>query len=230
MITGLLGRKIGMTHYFGDEGSFVPVTVLEIGPCVVTQVKNAATDGYESVQVGFGYARQLNRPKRGHLGDNGNLRHLREFNTTDLAEHQTGQRLDVTEFRPGEYVHISGVTKGRGFQGVVRRHGYHGGPRTHGQGDRLRAGGSIGAGTYPGRVFKGKAMPGHMGASRVTTRNLRVERVDVERNLLLVRGSVPGAPKGLLEIRHAELDEAKLPPRAAGVPAASGQPAGGQQS
>ena len=216
MITGLLGRKIGMTHYFGDEGRVVPVTVIEVGPCVVTQVKNALTDGYESVQVGFGHARQLNQPKRGHLGDNGNLRHLREFKTTDLAEHQVGQRLDVTEFRPGEYVHVSGVTKGRGFQGVVRRYGFGGGPRTHGQGDRLRAVGSIGAGTYPGRVFKGKEMPGHMGAKRVTTRNLRVEKVDAERNLLLIRGAVPGAPKGLLEVKHAQLDETKLPPRAAG--------------
>ena len=213
-----------MTHYFGDEGRFVPVTVLEVGPCVVTQVKNALKDGYESVQVGFGYVRQLNQPKRGHLRGNGNLRHLREFKSTDLAQHEVGQRLDVTEFRPGEYVNVSGLTKGRGFQGVVRRYGFGGGPRTHGQGDRLRAVGSIGAGTYPGRVFKGKEMPGHMGASRITTRNLRVEKVDAERNLLLVRGSVPGARKGLLEVKHAELDEGKLPPRVEGASA------GGRQS
>ena len=212
-----------MTHYFGDEGRFVPVTVLEVGPCVVTQVKNAVKDGYESVQVGFGYARQLNQPKRGHLRGNGNLRHLREFKSTDLAQHEVGQRLDVTEFRPGEYVNVSGLTKGRGFQGVVRRYGFGGGPRTHGQGDRLRAVGSIGAGTYPGRVFKGKEMPGHMGASRITTRNLRVEKVDAERNLLLVRGSVPGAPKGLLEVKHAELDEGKLPPRVEGASAGERQ-------
>ena len=213
-----------MTHYFGDEGRFVPVTVLEVGPCVVTQVKNALKDGYESVQVGFGYVRQLNQPKRGHLRGNGNLRHLRAFKSTDLAQHEVGQRLDVTEFRPGEYVNVSGLTKGRGFQGVVRRYGFGGGPRTHGQGDRLRAVGSIGAGTYPGRVFKGKEMPGHMGASRITTRNLRVEKVDAERNLLLVRGSVPGARKGLLEVKHAELDEGKLPPRVEGASA------GGRQS
>ena len=213
MITGLLGTKVGMTHYFGDEGRLVPVTVLRIGPCVVTQVRTQANDGYEAVQLGYGGAKQVNRPKRGHLGDLGNLRHLREFPTTDLAVHRVGQQFDVTEFRPGELVDVTGTSKGKGFQGVVRRHNYSGGPKTHGQKDRHRAIGSIGAGTYPGRVVKGKPMPGHMGNERVTVRNIRVERVLVGQGLLLVRGAVPGAPNSLVTVRHTELDEAKLPPR-----------------
>jgi large subunit ribosomal protein L3 len=213
MISGLLGRKIGMTHYFGGEGRLVPVTVLEIGPCVITQLKTAPTDGYEAVQLGFGQAKHVNRPSRGHLKDAGDLRHLREFTATDVSAHQRGDRLDVTEFRPGELVDVIATSKGRGFQGVVKRYGFAGGPKTHGQGDRHRAPGSIGAGTFPGRVWKGKTMPGRMGGDRVTVRNLRVERVDLERNLLLVRGAVPGATKGLLMVRHAELDESKLPPR-----------------
>ena len=202
-----------MTHYFGGEGRFVPVTVLEIGPCVITQLKTAPTDGYEAVQLGFGQAKHVNRPSRGHLKDAGDLRHLREFTATDVSAHQRGDRLDVTEFRPGELVDVIATSKGRGFQGVVKRYGFAGGPKTHGQGDRHRAPGSIGAGTFPGRVWKGKTMPGRMGGDRVTVRNLRVERVDLERNLLLVRGAVPGATKGLLMVRHVELDESKLPPR-----------------
>ena len=219
MITGLLGTKVGMTHYFGDEGRLVPVTVLRIGPCVVTQVRTQANDGYEAVQLGYGGAKQVNRPKRGHLGDLGNLRHLREFPTTDLAVHRVGQQFDVTEFRPGELVDVTGTSKGKGFQGVVRRHNYGGGPKTHGQKDRHRAIGSIGAGTYPGRVVKGKPMPGHMGNERVTVRNIRVEHVLAGQGLLLVRGAVPGAPNSLVTVRHTELDEAKLPPRVE-VPAA----------
>lgn len=213
MISGLLGKKIGMTHYFGGEAQLVPVTVLEVGPCVVTQVKTTLSDGYDAVQVGFGHAKQLTKPKRGHLKDSGDLRHLREFKASDMTAHQVGERLDVSEFRPGEFVDVIGTSKGKGFQGVVRRHGYAGGPKTHGQGDRQRSPGSIGAGTFPGRVFKGKAMPGRMGGKRITVQHLRVEKVDVERNLLLLRGAVPGAPNGLLAVRHQEMDEAKLPPR-----------------
>ena len=216
-----------MTHYFSGDAQLVPVTVLEVGPCVVTQVKTVSSDGYDAVQVGFGHAKQLTKPKRGHLKDAGDLRHLREFKATDMTAHQVGERLDVSEFRPGEYVDVTANSKGRGFQGVVRRHGYAGGPKSHGQGDRHRSPGSIGAGTFPGRVFKGKAMPGRMGGKRVTVQRLRVERVDVERNLLLIRGAVPGAPNGLLAVRHIELDESKLPPRvdiAPHAPAYSRQP------
>ncbi len=224
MISGLMGRKIGMTHYFGGEGRLVPVTVLEVGPCIITQLKTETTDGYEAVQLGFGHAKQVSRPARGHLKDSGDLRHLREVKATDVSSHQRGERLDVSEFRPGELVDVIATSKGRGFQGVVKRYGFAGGPKTHGQGDRHRAPGSIGAGTYPGRVWKGKTMPGRMGGDRVTVRNLRVERVDLERNLLLVRGAVPGARKGLLMVRHVELDESKLPPRAEAGPAIDAAP------
>ena len=213
MITGLLGKKIGMTHYFSSEAEVVPVTVVEVGPCIVTQVKTVLSDGYDAIQVGYGRAKQLTKPKKGHLKSNGDLKYLREFSSTDFSQHTVGEELRANEFRPGEYVDITATSKGRGFQGVVRRHGYGGGPKTHGQGDRQRSPGSIGAGTYPGRVFKGKAMPGRMGGKQVTVKKLRIERVDLDRNLLLVRGAIPGSTNGFLVVRHTELDESKLPPR-----------------
>ncbi len=214
MITGLLGKKIGMTHYFAADAEVVPVTVVEIGPCVVTQLKTTSSDGYDAVQIGYGHAKQLTKPQKGHLKANGNLKHLREFPSTDFSKHVVGEKLTVDEFRPGEYVDVTSTSKGRGFQGVVRRHGYAGGPKTHGQGDRQRSPGSIGGGTSPGRVFKGKAMPGRMGGKQVTVRKLRVERVDVDQNLILIRGAIPGSTNGFLVVRHSELDESKLPPRA----------------
>ncbi|MEX2599212.1 MAG: 50S ribosomal protein L3 [Dehalococcoidia bacterium] len=210
MIEGLLGKKIGMTHLFGEESTVVPVTVLEVGPCVVTQVRTETRDGYQAVQLGFGQAKQLNKPSEGHLKASGDrVRHLREFSAPDPSEYSVGQRLDVSEFKEGDLVDIVATTKGRGFQGAMKRHNYSGGPKTHGQGDRGRAVGSIGAGTFPGRVLKGKTMPGHMGDVRRTSRNLRVEKVDVERNLLLVRGSVGGARHGLIMVRHAQGAEAR---------------------
>ena len=200
---GLLGVKIGMTHLFEEGGRVVLVTVIQAGPCVVTQLRTNSSDGYEAVQVGYGEARQLNKPKQGHLKELGRLRHLREFRTDDPAAYQVGQKLDVGLFQEGELVRVTSRSKGRGFQGVVRRHGFHGGPKTHGQKDRHRAPGSIGATTYPGRVIKGQKMPGHMGSRRVTSLGLRVERVDADRNLLLLRGAVPGARNQLLVVRHA---------------------------
>ena len=205
MIAGLLGRKIGMTHLFGADSQVVPVTVLEIGPCIVTQVRTAARDKYDAVQIGFGAAKQLNQPARGHLKRSGaQVRHLREFSTTDASELEVGQTLTVAQFQEGDLVDIASTTKGRGFQGVMKRHGFSGGPKTHGQSDRARAPGSIGAGTYPGRVVKGKRMPGHMGNRRVTARKLRVEKVDAERNLLIVRGAVPGARRTLVAVSYAK--------------------------
>ncbi len=200
---GLLGKKIGMTHLFEEGGRIVPVTVIQAGPCVVTQLRTHSSDGYEAVQVGYGEARQLNKPKLGHLKELGRLRHLREFRTDDPAAYQVGQQLDVALFQEGQVVNVTSRSKGRGFQGTVRRHGFHGGPKTHGQKDRHRAPGSIGATTYPGRVVKGKKMAGHMGNRRVTVLGLRVERVDADRNLLLIRGAVPGARNQLLMVRHA---------------------------
>jgi large subunit ribosomal protein L3 len=206
VIEGLLGRKIGMTQVFGPTGEAIPVTVLEVGPCVVTQVRTPDRDGYSAVQIGFGEARpkSLNKPEKGHLAGAGRLlSHLREFPAENIDDHQIGQVLTVEEFQPGELVDVTGTSKGRGFQGVMRRHNFRGGPRTHGQSDRPRAPGSIGAGTDPGRVWKGTRMAGRMGNRRVTTQNLQVVEVLTDRNVLLVRGSVPGAKNGLVMVGRA---------------------------
>jgi large subunit ribosomal protein L3 len=201
---GLLGKKVGMTHLFGERGRIVPVTVIQAGPCVVTQLRTLPLDGYQAVQVGYGEARQLTKPKLGHLKGLGKLRHLREFRTGDPSSYEVGQKLDVTLFEEGEVVNVTSRSKGRGFQGTVRRHGFAGGPKTHGQKDRHRAPGSIGGTTFPGRVMKGKKMAGHMGNRQVTVRGLKVERVDTDRNLLLIRGAVPGARNQLLSVRSAK--------------------------
>ena len=211
MVDGLLGKKLGMTQVFDERGEVVPVTVISAGPCVVTQVRTKERDGYEAVQLGYGESRRLSKPERGHLkaaqadGADGELllRHLREVTARDTDTVQVGQRVTVGIFKPGDVIDISGVSKGKGFQGVVRRHGFRGGPKTHGQSDRWRAPGSNGADTTPGHVFKGTRMAGRMGNERVTVQNLRVVQVDEDRNLLVVRGSVPGANEGLLMIRRA---------------------------
>ena len=201
MIQGMLGKKIGMTQIFEQDGMVVPVTVVQAGPCTVTQIRTAEKDGYEAVQLGYSQVKRLNKPLRGHLGRTGLYRHLRELPTDGLEGLQVGQQVNVELFQAGEKVDVIGTSKGRGFQGAMKRHGFHGGPRTHGQSDRARAPGSIGAGTDPARVLKGKKMAGHMGNVRVTVKNLEVVEVDPERNLLLLKGGVPGAPNGLLLIR-----------------------------
>jgi len=202
MVAGLLGRKVGMTSVFDETGRVVPVTVIQAGPCWVTQVKTSDSDGYDAVQLGFEESRKLNSPERGHLGKAGTpmLKHLREWHVADASEYQLGQRLDVSMFEAGERVTLVGTSKGKGFQGVVKRHGFAGGPKTHGQSDRWRAPGSIGSGTTPGRVLKGLRMAGKMGHDRVTVKNLLVVRADPERNLLLVRGAVPGPREALVVV------------------------------
>jgi len=200
MISGIIGRKIGTTRVYGEDGTVVAVTAIEAGPCTVTQVKTEAKEGYSAVQLGFGEARKLNRPQAGHLGGLGKLRHLREFRVEDTGSIELGQRVDVGLFGPGDRVDVAGTSKGKGFAGGVKRYHFSGGPKTHGQSDRHRAPGSAGAGTDPGRTWKGQRMAGHMGNARVTVKNLEVVKVDPERNLLLVRGAVPGARKGLLLI------------------------------
>lgn len=204
---GILGRKIGMTRIFNEQGEIVPVTVIQAGPCFVTQVKRTETDGYEAIQIGFEevHPNRLNKPQLGHLRKNDlpPLRILREIRVEDAGQYQVGQRLTVDMFQPGDLVDVTGTSKGRGFQGGVKRHGFGGGPRTHGQSDRLRAPGSIGAGTFPGRVLPGTRMAGRMGNRRVTVQNLEVVRVDPENNLILVKGAVPGHKKGLVIIREA---------------------------
>lgn len=201
MIQGLLGKKIGMSQVFRQDGRVVPVTVVQAGPCTVTQIKTVGNDGYEAVQLGYGDAKRLNKPRKGHLGKNGLFRHLREFSVDNLEGVEVGQQVTVELFEPGEKVGVIGVSKGRGFQGGMKRHGFHGGPRTHGQSDRARAPGSIGAGTTPGRVLPGKKMAGHMGATSVTVKRAEVVEVDTERNLLMIRGGLPGAPNSLVTIR-----------------------------
>ena len=201
MISGLIGRKIGMTQVFTEGGTVEPVTAIEAGPCVVTQIKTPAKEGYSAVQLGFSEAKRLNAPERGHLGKIGLLKHLREFRGADSSDIELGHRVDVGLFQAGDTVDVSGTSKGKGFAGSVKRHHFSGGPKTHGQSDRHRAPGSVGAGTTPGRVLKGQRMAGPMGNQRVTVKRLKVISSDPDRNLLLVRGAVPGARNGLLEIR-----------------------------
>jgi large subunit ribosomal protein L3 len=204
MIQGLIGKKLGMSQIFDDTGLAHPVTVLEVGPCVVTQIKTPERDGYSAVQLGFGLDKRLNRPERGHRQGSGFMsRTLREVNVSDATDMAVGQVITADAFAEGELVDVTGTSKGRGFQGVVKRHGFRGGPKTHGQSDRLRAPGSIGSSATPGRVFKGLRMAGRMGNDRVTVQNLKVLRVDLERNLLLVQGSVPGANESLVMVRRA---------------------------
>jgi len=202
MTQGMIGRKIGMTQLFREDGEVV-VTAIEAGPCFVTQVKTEAKDGYSAVQLGFGETKRLNSPQKGHLKDVGQLRYLREFDVEDVKSVQVGQRIDVDMFKTGDLIDVIGVSKGKGFAGVVKRHHFAGGPKTHGQSDRHRAPGSIGATTSPGRVLKGTRMAGRMGNRRVTARNLKVIDVDLARHLLLVKGAVPGAKKGLVLIKKA---------------------------
>lgn len=204
MLNGILGKKIGMTRVFREDGSVAPVTVLQVGPCTVTQVKTQTKDNYQAVQLGFEETKRLNKPKRGHLKNvDAQFRYLREVPVDDLGDTQVGHQLEVTMFQPGDRVDVIGISKGRGFAGVVKRHGFRGGPKTHGQSDRHRAPGSIGAGTSPGRVLKGRKMAGHMGNQRVTVQNLEVSVVDTERHLLMVKGGIPGASRGLVMVRRA---------------------------
>jgi len=203
MIQGFLGKKIGMTQIFREDGRVVPVTVIEAGPCVVTQVKTKESDGYEAVQLGFGEVKRRNKPLSGHLKESRLSRYLREVTADDPSEYEVGQTIGVDIFQAGEKVDIIGRSKGRGFAGVMKRWGFGGGPRTHGQSDRARAPGSIGGGTTPGRVYKGLKMGGHMGNRRITVKGLEIVQVDAERNLLLVKGGIPGAPNGLIQIRRA---------------------------
>ena len=204
---GLLGKKLGMTQNFDDRGEVIPVTVIEAGPCYITQKKTLENDGYTAVQLGFEEvkAARVNKPERGHLAKNQlpSLRYLREFRVEDHSDLSEGQKLDASVFEVGDLVDVIGVSKGKGFAGVVKRHGFSGGPRTHGQSDRLRAPGAIGAGSMPGRIIKGLRMAGRMGDDRVTVQNLEIALVDPERNLLAVKGAVPGARDGLLVIRQA---------------------------
>ena len=207
MLKGLIGKKIGMTQIFDESGRAIPVTLLEAGPCFVSQVKNAETDGYSAVQLAFGEVKpkRLSKAELGHLKTNNlpPVRVLREFRTKKLEDINPGDELKASVFAAGEYVDVIGTSKGKGFAGAMKRHGFHGGPATHGQSDRQRSPGSSGSGTTPGRVYKGKRRPGHMGDVQVTSSHIRVAMVDPERNLIAVQGSVPGAKGGTVVIKEA---------------------------
>jgi large subunit ribosomal protein L3 len=206
MLKGLIGKKVGMTQIFDDAGSAIPVTLIEAGPCYVTQIRLPEQDGYSAVQLGF----DETKPKRltggqlGHLKRNNlaPLRFLREFRVKD-PDVQEGDQMTVAVFEVGERVDVVGVSKGKGFQGGMKRYGFRGGPKTHGQSDRARAPGSRGSTTTPGRVYKGSRGPGHMGTDRVTAQNLKIVLIDPERNLLAVSGAVPGPKGGLVLINSA---------------------------
>ncbi|MEK7682750.1 MAG: 50S ribosomal protein L3 [Chloroflexota bacterium] len=203
---GLLGKKLGMTQIFDATGAAIPVTLLEAGPCYVTQVRRKEKEGYNAVQLGFGAAKpkRLTGGQLGHLkrGNFPPLRYLRDFRVKDLEGLQEGAELTVRVFEVGDRVDVVGTSKGRGFAGAIKRHHFNRQPKTHGASDRERAPGSSSSTTTPGRVFKGKRGPGHMGSVRVSSQNLRVDLVDPERNLLGVRGSVPGPNGALVMIRE----------------------------
>jgi large subunit ribosomal protein L3 len=218
---GLIGKKVGMTQIIDESGNVLPVTVIQAGPCYVTQIKTEENDGYKAVQLGYGEAKRkaLTQPEAGHLGQLKTsekhpqrreftnkvppLRHLREFRIKGDETFELGQQITVEVFEVGDHVDVVGKSKGRGFAGVMRRHGFGGGPITHGQSDRQRAPGSIGSTSTPGRVLKGMRMAGHMGTNRVTSQNLEVVRIDRENNLLAVKGSVPGHKDGLVVVKEA---------------------------
>ncbi len=204
MAEGMMGRKRGMTQIFDEKGQVIPVTVLEIGPCFVTQIKTQERDGYTAVQIGFEETRKTTKAMRGHLKNNPPVRHIREMRTSEIAKYQLGQKLGVEMFAAGELVDIIAKSKGKGTAGVVKKYHFHGvGSRTHGQSDRQRHPGSNSATTTPGRVLKGSRRAGRMGDIQVTAQNLEVITVDTERNMMVVKGAVPGAKNGLIWVRKA---------------------------
>jgi len=207
MSLGILGKKLGMSQLFDDQGRAVPVTLIEAGPCRITQLKSSDTDGYSAVQIGFLSMREklINKPAKGHLSKSGKdlLRHLREYRVENPGEFKLGASITVGDFEKGQKVDISGDTMGRGFSGYQKRHGFSRGPMSHGSKNH-RLPGSTGAGTTPGRVYPGKRMAGRYGGKKVTTRSLEILQIDIDRNLLVVKGSVPGKPGSLLNIRPAK--------------------------
>jgi large subunit ribosomal protein L3 len=212
---GILGKKVGMMQLYDESGAVVPVTIIDAGPCYVTQIKTLDTDGYNAVQIGYDEVpeRKLTKGERGHLSKATapTLRELRELRYKNAPTYGLGDVIKADIFKEGDIVDVEGTSKGRGFQGGVKRHGFAGGPKTHGQSDRHRAVGSRGAGTTPGHTWPGARAPGHMGNERVTVQNLKVALVDAERNLIAVRGAIPGSRNGLVLVR----DAVKKPPKQA---------------
>ena len=206
MTKGILGKIVGMTQYFTEAGELIPVTVVEVTPNVVLQLKTIENDGYEAVQLGFDDLREVlsNRPAKGHVAKANATpkRFIREFNNVELSEYEVGQEITVDVFKAGDIVDVTGTSKGKGFQGAIKRHGQSRGPMAHGSRYHRRPG-SMGGASFPSRVFKGKALPGQMGGDRITIQNLEVVKVDAERNVILIKGNVPGSKKSLVEIKTA---------------------------
>jgi large subunit ribosomal protein L3 len=201
VINTIIGKKLGMVQVFTEAGKCKAVTAIEAGPCKITQVKAAATDGYNAAQVGFGIAKKLNAAEKGHLKENGQFKFLREIRLDTVEGLKAGDTIDVSLFKTGDKVDVTGLSKGKGFAGVVKRHHFKGGPKTHGQSDRQRAPGAIGSTTTPGRVLKNMRMGGHMGDEKVTAQNLAVYQADTAKNLLLIEGAVPGSKNSLVIVR-----------------------------
>ena len=202
---GILGKKIGMTQIFTEHGEVIPVTVVEAGPVVVTQIKTTENDGYTAIQVGFQDAKEksLNKPQKGHLAAANVLKkHLKEFRVESTEEYSVGQEIKADLFAAGELIDVTGISKGKGFQGPIKRHGQSRGPETHGSRYHRRPG-SMGACSYPGRVFKNKKLAGHMGSVKVTVQNLEVVRVDADKNFILVKGAIPGAKGSVVTLKEA---------------------------
>ena len=206
MKKGIIGKKIGMTQIFDEKGNVIPVTVIEAGPCVVAQVKTEETDGYNAIQLGFGEIKDkhINKPEAGHFAKAklANKKHLREFKVEGIENYKVGDEIKADVFEAGEKIDVQGTSKGKGFQGVIKRHGQHRGPMGHGSMYHRRPG-SMGSTSTPGRVFKGKKLPGHMGKVTVTIQNLDVVRVDMDKNVILVKGSVPGPKGAILKVKSA---------------------------
>ncbi len=204
MKKAIIGKKVGMTQIFDETGKVIPVTVIEAGPCVVAQVKTVETDGYNAIQLGFGDVKEskLNKPERGHFAkaNLGLKKHLREFRVEDFEDVTVGTEIKADSFEAGDKIDVQGTTKGKGFQGVIKRHGQSRGPMGHGSMYHRRPG-SMGPTSTPGRVFKGKKLPGHMGRVTVTIQNLDIVRVDMDKNVILIKGSVPGAKGAILKLR-----------------------------
>ena len=204
MKKGIIGRKVGMTQIFDEKGNVIPVTVIEAGPCVVAQVKTVEKEGYNALQLGFGEVKtkHMNKPEMGHFAKSkiDNKKHLREFRLDSIEGVKVGDEIKADIFQEGERVDIQGISKGKGFQGVIKRHGQHRGPMGHGSMYHRRPG-SMGATSTPGRVFKGKKLPGHMGRVTVTIQNLDVVKIDMDKNVILVKGSVPGCKGAILKIK-----------------------------
>jgi large subunit ribosomal protein L3 len=211
---GILGKKVGITRIFDEKGKSLPVTIIEAGPCTIIQKKTRDSQGYEAIQMGFGRKKKVSKPLAGHFArakaEPG--RFLKEFRVEKVEAYEVGSQVKVDIFKPGDYLDVVGISKGRGFAGVMKRWGFSGGPASHGAHGWHRRPGSIGQATYPGRVFKGKKMPGRMGTERVTIQNLEVVKVESQENLLLVKGSVPGAKGGLLLLKKAIKKKGASPP------------------